>query len=461
MVFVALVNIAAPNHARADDAAPDPESEELEALRQRIEALEALLLDRPLAEVPPSAEEVPPPVDVSPPVEAPPLPPLPPISIEFHGYGEARFGWLDYSPDPTTEGGSAADSRGVFDLARLSLEVEVELGAGFEVEAEVEFEHGGTGTELELEYEEFGEYEIEVSKGGEVVLEELYLAKAFGEHVSLKIGRFYVPVGLLYDHHRPLDYLGGARPESETTLLSGVWDEMGIAARLRHGGITGTVMVASGLDSTGFSSATWIGGGQQGRFELLRVRAPAIAGRIDVRPLPGVVFGGSIYAGDTSGGRPKADMQGIPAPLLIASGHAAANLGPLRARFSLVWGHLWNAGEISEKNRRLSNNLGVPRTAVAEEALSVWSEVGVNVLAPAALAHRLEPFVRVEHYDTMLAPGKEIFDNPRYERTVLGGGLAWSWRGRVGLTLDLTHRRFGSPDRRPETSVHLASACQF
>ena len=36
---------------------------------------------------------------------------------------------------------------------------------------------GGTGGALEIEYEEFGEYETEVEKGGEVILEELYIKR--------------------------------------------------------------------------------------------------------------------------------------------------------------------------------------------------------------------------------------------------------------------------------------------
>ncbi len=453
---------AQPRGEEDEPPPPNTAEDEVEELRRRVEALEQLLRDHaPEASEPPALPAADPaPVDAG---ETAPDRPLLPIRIELHGYGETTFDWLDHAADPTTEGGSAPDSRGVFDLARLSLELEVDLGAGFEVEAEVEFEHGGTGAELELEYEEFGEYETKVTKGGEVLLEELYLARSFGPHLQLKVGRFYVPIGLLHNHHRPFDYLGSKRPESETTVIPGVWDELGISARVRLRWFSATVQVVSGLDSTGFSSQGWIATGQQRRFELVRVRAPAVAGRIDLHPVEGLVFGGSFYAGDTSGGRPKDDMRGIAAPLLLASAHAAVDLGPIRGRFSLVWGHLWNAAEISEKNRRLSNNLGVLRSAVADEGLSLWGEFGVDVLALAlaASAHRLEPFVRIEHYDTMFRVDDDVFDNPRFQRTLIAGGLSWSWRERAGLKLDLTHRRFGSDELRPETAVRLTAAFQF
>ena len=61
-------------------------------------------------------------------------------------------------------------------VAVIGLLVTLLFGFGItqlEFEAEVELEHGGTGTSLELDYEEFGEFEQEVSKGGEVALEEI------------------------------------------------------------------------------------------------------------------------------------------------------------------------------------------------------------------------------------------------------------------------------------------------
>ena len=41
------------------------------------------------------------------------------------------------------------------------------------LEAELEFEHGGTGITMEFDkLEEFGEFEMEVEKGGEVIVEK-------------------------------------------------------------------------------------------------------------------------------------------------------------------------------------------------------------------------------------------------------------------------------------------------
>ena len=119
------------------------------------------------------------------------------------------------------------------DVTRLALELEAELLPQVELEAEVEFEHGGTGGALELEYEEFGEFEQEVEKGGEVIVEELYVKRSFGEHLDLSAGHFYVAVGLLSELYRPLDYYGTVRPESEAAVIPALWHEP--ASRLRAG----------------------------------------------------------------------------------------------------------------------------------------------------------------------------------------------------------------------------------
>ena len=75
----------------------------------------------------------------------------------------------------------------------------------------------GTGAAKELEYEEFGEFESEVEKGGEVIVEELYVEKEFGGRFELKVGRFYVALGQLSYYYRPTDYLASVRSEVTTS----------------------------------------------------------------------------------------------------------------------------------------------------------------------------------------------------------------------------------------------------
>ncbi|MCC6159392.1 MAG: hypothetical protein IT350_15185 [Deltaproteobacteria bacterium] len=397
----------------------------------------------------------------------------------MEGYGEMGFAWLDYGPNQNRDGGSQEDSRVVFDLTRFVLEVEGEIPeAGLSFETEVEFEHGGTGAALELEYEEFGEFEQEVEKGGEVIVEEMYLRKTLGDRFAIKGGRFYVAMGLLSDEHRPTRFLSPTRPESETTVIPGVWDEMGLEGEYRHRWLRVRAQVVNGLDSTGFSSQYWVASGQQGRFEEIRATDLAVVGRVDVRPVSDVLIGVSGYRGGTSRNRPKPDLVRqcenesedevapcgyVEAPVTIFDVHARVDLDPVLAQGVLLWGRLDNADDISERNARLSNLLGVLRTPVAEEAFAAWAEVGVNVLhwSRFGALNALSPFVRYEKYDTMYATRTDLFDNPRFEKQVISAGVSYRYEDAVVVKSDFRRRTFGSDDFRPETGVNLSAGFEF
>jgi hypothetical protein len=384
-----------------------------------------------------------------------------PFSLTWEGYADILFSWYGYGPDQTRPGGSESDSRLVFDLSRFVLELEGEMFAGLGFEAEIEFEHGGTGSSLEIEYEEFGEFENEIEKGGEVNVEELYLSKKFGNWGKAKAGRFYLAIGLLSFLNKPTDYLAARRPESETMVIPAVWDEMGVSFEYYvNDNWDLTLQLVNGLDSTGFGSLNWVRGGHQGRFETISSNGLALVGRVDYKlPDFGLLLGTSAYYGiDTAANRPKDDLEDVDAPLLLLDAHAIFEHGRWRGSGDVIWGHLWNADEISERNARLSNNLDVPRTAVADNAFSAWGEMGFNINTYVGLdhLHRLEPFVRIDYYDTFFQPREDLFDNPRFERTVFTGGLSYTFANAVFVKLDYVYRMLGSSDFNSESGIDLA-----
>ncbi|MEB2311455.1 MAG: hypothetical protein OZ921_20165 [Sorangiineae bacterium] len=401
-----------------------------------------------------------------------------PFELELHGYGDLQFAFHDYGANQNRPGGSQSDRRLVFDTTRFVFELEGRMPYDLEFEAEVEFEHGGTGVAQELDYEEFGEFEQEVEKGGEVILEEFYLKKKFAKHFSVAAGRFYVAVGLLSDFNHPTDYLAATRSEAETTVIPAVWNEMGLAFKAKFDWLQATAQVVNGLDSTGFSSQSWIATGHQRRFEFVRASDLAFVGRVDLLPTRDVIVGASGYYGGTSRNRPKADLVQectggaedvvapcgyVDAPVLILDAHTHLRLGPVRASALALWGHLANAGDVSSRNERLSNALNVLRTPVADEALAMWAEVGLDVAPWLSLepAHRLEPFVRLDHYDTMFHVREGLFDNPRFERTVFTGGVGYTLLDAMVLKLEASRRHFGSSALNPEDTVRLSAAVVY
>lgn len=195
--------------------------------------------------------------------------------------------------------------------------------------------------------------------------------------------------------------------------------------------------------------------------------------RVDVTAAPGVEVGAAGYLGGTSRNRPSPDLivdcpDGdaatvapcgyLDAPLALAEAHAAVETGRWRGQALAVWGHLGNSAAITDRNRRLSNDLGVARTPVASQAYGVSVEAGVDVAADLGLCPRyqLAPFVRVERYDTMFRTAPGVFDNPRYLRTVGTAGVALTIERAITLKLDVAHRRFGATELRPETTIHAA-----
>jgi hypothetical protein len=399
------------------------------------------------------------------------------FDLSLSGYGELGFAFYDHGADRSREGGALDDRRLEFDTTRLVAELEGTLPAGLELEAEVEFEHGGTGSAMEVEYEEFGEFESEVEKGGEVVVEELYLELERGRF-ELKVGRFYVALGQLSYYYRPTDYLGAVRSEAETIALPAQWDEMGASLVTYLPRVRLTAQVVNGLDSTGFSSERWVASGHQGAFEIARASDLAVVGRVDVDVTAELELGASGYAGGSSRNRPKADLladcadpdQGAVAPCRYVNGRVAiadvhgrwVGRG-LRGQFWGMWGHLRNARAISERNDRLSNDLGAARTPVADGAVALSAELGYDVAPHLGLgaAGRLEPFARLDYIDTMFDVREGLFDNPRHERTILGLGAAYTYPNAVVVKLDASQRRFGSSALRAENAVRATAGFVF
>lgn len=388
------------------------------------------------------------------------LPEDSPFELAWSGYADILFSWFDHGPNQNRPGGTESDSRLELDLARFILELEGEMPAGLGFEAEIEFEHGGTGAAFEVEYEEFGEFEQEVEQGGEVFIEELYLRKKFGDWGKLKVGRFYIGYGLLSQLYKPSGYLAARRPESETMIIPAVWDEIGIGFNYYvNDNLNLVFQVVNGLDSAGFSSLNWVREGHQGKFETIQADGLAFVGRADYRFTDiGLTVGSSVYYGlNTNANRPKDDLEEVDSPLLLLDAHFVLRHDRWYGSGVVMWGKLWNADDISARNSRLSNNLGVPRTAVADNALAVWGELGYDVSPYMGLGpwSSLRPFLRVDYYDSMFEPRESLFDNPRYERLVLTSGLSYSFADSVFVKLDYAYRRVGDSTLNNEGTANL------
>ncbi len=373
------------------------------------------------------------------------------------GYGVINYAKFDWQIDP--------ERRAHIDVERFVVAPKYRMSGNIRLEAELEFEHGGTGITMEFDkLEEFGEFEMEVEKGGEVIVEKLAVVFQINPEINVRIGHIIVPVGLVSKRHRPGHYFTTTRPESESNLIPTIWHENGIELFGELGSLSYQAQVVNGLDSTGFSSRRWIVGGHQLRFETANAEDFALVGRLDYTVIPGAVAGVSGYFGNSANNRPKPDLWD-DANVSIFDLHGFYEVGALKARGLFLYGRLQNSDLVSKANRNLSNNLNVKRTPVGSKAVGGYLEVGYNVLAFLKSSQNTEKildlFVRYDNYDTMAAVEGEIFDNPRWDRQTWTFGTNYHHHPQLVFKAHYSARRLGSKIDNAEDTLALGFGFQY
>ena len=377
--------------------------------------------------------------------------------LQIFGYGAINYANFDWQTDP--------ERRASIDVERFVISPKYQMNDTIRLEAEIEFEHGGTGITMEFDkFEEFGEFEMEVEKGGEVIVEKLAAVFAIRPALNLRVGHIIVPVGLTAKRHRPQHYFTTTRPESESNLIPTIWHENGIELFGEIGAFSYQAQVVNGLDSTGFSSRRWIVGGHQLRFETTNAEDFALVGQIDYTVVDGAVVGISAYYGDSADNRPKPDLR-ADAHVSIVDLHGFYEVSALKVRGLFLYGTLENSDLVSKANRNLSNNLNVKRTPVGSKAFGGYLEVGYNLLAFFKSSLNTETvfdlFVRYDNYDTMADVEGEIFDNPRWERQTWTFGANYHPHPQLVFKGHYSARRLGTEVDNKENIFALGFGFQY
>jgi hypothetical protein len=365
-------------------------------------------------------------------------------SFSLSGYGAMNYYNFDWQTDSA--------KRNAIDNERFILEMAYHWTHKLRLNAELEIEHGGTGSAVEFDrFEEFGEFEYEIEKGGEVLLEQMNLDFALSTNSRLKIGRVKVPFGMMYAHDEPTEYLTATQSEMEIQLLPENWTDNGILwtsslgrrKRLRY-----ALSLTNGLDGSAFSSANWIKRGNQTRFEMVNAENFALTARVDYMFNSQLRVGASVYAGNSTGNRPKPDLA-VSTPVIISEGHLDANFGALSIKGMAMYGTIGNSEALSNQNRNLSNNLNVKRTPVGAAALGAYLEAGVNITGSEGIfpTIRKESWVygRYDYYDSMFRTQGQIFNNPRWERQSATVGVVFKFIDQVHIKAQYSIRKVGAP----------------
>lgn len=355
--------------------------------------------------------------------------------LQLGGYGEAVMSRHFFSDNINryshADDYKDAKSHGRFDIPHVTFFVGYEFGKGWRMNAEIEFEHGGTESAVELEAEEAGEYENEIERGGEVVLEQFWMEKTISPALNIRVGHVIVPIGYTNGNHMPTEFFTVYRPEGENTILPCTWHETGISIWGRAGAWRYEALLIPGLDSEFFSRQNWIQGGSASPYEFKIANKYGGVLRLDNYSVPGLRMGISGYYGHSFNNNMQPTeaerYKDVKGAVTIGSFDFEYKGYDIIARGYFDYGHLGDSEKISQYNKNLSKNSPSPRTNVASDALALGIEAGYDIFSRiSSMKNQKQKFFlfgRYEYYDSMYKTAADITDNEWCGRQRVVGGI--------------------------------------
>ncbi len=381
--------------------------------------------------------------------------------LTWGGYGVINYQQADFFENSQD---NAGDKRATTDVERIVFEPKFDLGNGYRFQAEIEFEHGGTGSTVEFEPEEAGEFEAEIEKGGEVILEQAQLIIEHSPKFNIRVGEIPVPFGMVNTHHQPSQYFTLQRSLAETNLIPSVWHETGIGLFGEIGKLRYEGQLITALDSSGFSGFNFVRGGMQSKLELDNADDLALIGSLDYYPKLGLNLGGSFYYGDSAGNRPRKNLD-VAANVTLAEVHGRYERGPLAIRGEYLQGTIDNSDKITQANLQTFNGgvLGVSKTPVGHKAESYFIEVGYDAFS---LLERHPPgkligFARYEAYDTHAGTEGNIAKVDRYDRDATTIGLNYQPKPGVIFKTEFSQREHAGSIGNKQDTFGLGVGFEF
>jgi len=398
--------------------------------------------------------------------------------LTFGGYGEAVYKYNFYSDNvfrySHADRYAQSKGHGRVDLPHAVFMVGYDFGHGWSFGAEVEFEHGGVESSVEVENEETGEFEKEMERGGEVVLEQFWLQKSFlSGKLNLRAGHVVVPVGATNNAHLPNEFFGDYRPEGENTIFPCTWHETGLELWGRVGNWRYDVMVIPALNSNMFDVSTWANGASASPYEFRVANKLAGAVRVDyirthfrlgISGYVGNTFQNDIIT-DENSSRYK-DVKGTCA--IAALDWSYQNKGFVFRRNADI-GYLADASLISAYNASLSNSSQspYPHSLVGKIAWTAGGELGYDFMQlakkqkPDAPKRALYLFARYEYYDSYVA-APAMTDYPWTNRHCVSAGINYRPLPQIIIKAEAGVRLLKSQyNNEPWVAVGIAWAALF
>jgi Phosphate-selective porin O and P len=243
-----------------------------------------------------------------------------------------------------------------------------------------------------------GEFEWEhavtsASDQGESEVEQAYVEHALSDKLALKAGLMLMPFGLLNENHEPTSYYGVERNFVETAIIPSTWREGGLMLL----GKTDTGLSWSTGLVTGFDLGKWQSNSTDGKAsplgsihqegQLAKAKNMSVLGSLDWRGTPGLLVGGSVFAGQVGHGQ-------------IAGAHPAVTLWDLHARWTPgKWdlSTVYAQGAISDTGS-LNAALVANSTLIPAKFGGTYVQAAYNAWSGGS--YQLKPFVRKEWFNT-------------------------------------------------------------
>jgi hypothetical protein len=281
--------------------------------------------------------------------------------LSIGGYGEMVY-----------QGFEASSKSDELDFLRGVVYFGYKYNDQFVFNSEIEFEHASSDKE--------GSSSVEFATVDYLMRPEL----------NLRAGLMLLPVGIVNELHEPTVFLSATRSAVESAIIPTTWRENGVGAFGSAGTVSYKLYLVNGLNADGFKASGLRGGRQKGSKAV--AEDFAVVSRLDWNPTPGLVLGGSAYAGDSG-----QDLD-VTVGTTLFEGHLDWQWKGLELRSLAVVAEL---DDVAELNGVLAGEDHVDFDSVGERMVGWYVQLGYDLLSGRASGERaLTPYVRVEQYDT-------------------------------------------------------------
>jgi hypothetical protein len=289
--------------------------------------------------------------------------------------------------------------------------------------------------------------EIEVEHVNEIFLEFAHIDYAAHPALTMRGGLVLLPMGLTNEFHEPAAFISAKRSETESRIIPSTWRENGVGLVGSAGKFSYRAYVVNGLNAAGFA-ADGIRNGRQ-RGSRARADDAAFVGRADVTPIPGALFGGSYYFGNSSQDQFAVAGRQIGVRTKIAEGHGQVQMRGFDVRGLYARAHLDDVAQLNVA-RSLTGTAGI-----GEVMEGGYFQAGYNVLTQFSDRRSLMPFYRFEKINTQAQVATGFAANPANDRTIHTVGVQFLPISNVSVKSDYQWIRNEANTGLPQFNISL------